>query len=146
MTISPETDDLETEGDLKAKESPVGPTLQPPVVTPSTPPPQLPHNDSITTSLEPVTTKKPLKCQLKCTVRLEILTKLDIIKHVHMHHEKDTLVETVETSKDTHYTRSSDKLKPTRTTRHPRSTTKDINYSILGIEDSDNVSPTPKHQ
>ena len=58
--------------------------------------------------------------------------------------KKVTSVETVETSKDKHYTRSSVMLKPNRKTQHPRSATKDVNYSKFRIEDNDNVSPTPE--
>ena len=52
-----------------------------------------------------------------CTVRLEILTEADIVKHVHVHKEikskmapPSELVETVETVEMTHFTRSRTKL------------------------------------
>ena len=149
MTITQKINNLEIKSDLKDNESPVRPSLPSPVVTPLAPPPQLPHNNSTTMPLEPVITQKTTQGPIEtraCTVRLEILTESDIIKHVHMHHKKDTLVETMETPKDTHYTRLSAKLKPNRTTCHPKTATKDVNYSSLGIEDSDHMSPTPKCQ
>ena len=81
-----------------------------------------------------------------CTVRLEILTESDIIKHVHVHRKTEKSVETVEMVKGTHYMRSSIKTKTHRTSHHLRSTTKDIDYSNLGTDDIETLSPTPKRQ
>ena len=81
-----------------------------------------------------------------CTVRLEILTESDIIKHVHLHRKEETPVETVETEHVKRYTRSSTRTKVARTSRHPRSATKDVDYSNLGTDDCESLSPTPKRQ
>ena len=151
VTGTLKTNDLETDSDSKDKEILANPSLPSPIAIPLTSPPgpQLPHKDPTTTPLEPTNTQINHQVPIKthsCTVRLEILTESDIIKHVHVHREKDPPVETVEMPVDTHYTRSSTKSKPNRITCHPRTATKAVNYSSQGTEDDGHLSPTPKHQ
>ena len=91
VTMSPKPNELKTAVDLNAKESPTELSLQPPAVAPLTPPLQLPQNNSNPEPLEPVKTEKTTKVSTEtraCTVRLEILTESDIVKHVHVHRIK----------------------------------------------------------
>ena len=87
-----------------------------------------------------------------CTVRLEILSEANIVKHVHVHRETEPhkktppTVETVETSQATHFTRSCAKPKPDRITRHPRTANQHIDYSNLETAEEDSQSPTSKCQ
>ena len=81
-----------------------------------------------------------------CRVRLEILTEADIIKHVHIHRRTEKNVETTNAETVAHYTRSSDKPKINKTSRHPRPATKDVNYSNLETDTSETLSPTPKRK
>ena len=86
-----------------------------------------------------------------CTVRIEILTEADIVKHVHVHreavpHAKVLMVETVETSETAHFTRSHAKPKPDRTTRHPRGANQNVDYTNLESADEDSQIPTSKHK
>ena len=82
---------------------------------------------------------KPVAPNMRlCTVRLEILTEADIVKHVHVHKETDSKtvvpvetdkpVETVETVETAHFTRSRAKTKSTWTNRLPRSVSNNIDY------------------
>ena len=88
-----------------------------------------------------------------CTVRLEILTEADIVKHVHVHKETESktappakpskLVGTVET---VHFTRSRTKTKSPRTNRLPRTASSNIAYVHLDEQSDSGNSPSPKRK
>ena len=150
-----EINEFETEGEIKDSASPANPSLPAPLAKPITLPPQLPQNKLLMEQPETVdeTKRSQVTVETKsCTVRLEILTEANIVKHIHVHQETaphtktPPTVETVETSKATHFTRSRAKPKPDRTTRHPRIANQHINYSNLETAEEDRQSPTPKRQ
>ena len=98
---------------------------------------------------KPVTTHTNIRM---CTVRLEILTEADIMKHVHVHKETESkmappakpsklvgTVETVETVEMVHFTRSRTKTKSPKTNRLPRSASSNIAY-VQQDEQSDSAS------
>ena len=122
-----------------------------PVETSAIPPSKIVANDSfdeiaptqIATSHKDVQTLPDTRA---CSVRLEILTEADIIKHVHIHQQMEKNVETTSAEKVAHYTRSSDKPKINKTSQHPRLATKDVNYRNLETDTSETLSPTPKRK
>ena len=87
-----------------------------------------------------------------CTVRLEILTEADIVKHVHVHKEIKSktappakpieLVGTVETAETIPFTRFRTKTKSPRTNRLPRTASSNIAY-VHQDEQSDSGSSPP---
>ena len=89
-----------------------------------------------------------------CTVRLEILTEADIVKHVHVHKEiksktappakPSELVGTVETVETTHFTRSRTKTKSPRTNRLPRTASSNIAYVHQDEQSDSGSSPSAK--
>ena len=84
-----------------------------------------------------------------CTVRLEILTESDIVKRVHIHHKTDasrTSVETVEMKTDRHEGTPNTRNTVTRSSRHPRSVNKDVDYSDMVSDDNKPLSPPHKKQ
>ena len=94
-----------------------------------------------------------------CTVQLEILTEVDIMKHVHVHKETELkmappakpseLVETmgiVETVETAHFTRSRIKTKSPRTTRLPRTASINIAYVHQDEQSDSGSSPLPKRK
>ena len=91
-----------------------------------------------------------------CTVRLEILTEADIIKHVHVHKETESKtvvsveasepVETVVTVETAHFTRSRAKTKSPRTNRLPRSVSNNIAYVHQDEQSYSDKSPSPKRK
>ena len=48
--------------------------------------------------------------------------------------------------KSKHNTRSSTRTKVSRSSRHPRSMTQNVDYSNIGSDDSESLSPAPKKQ
>ena len=88
-----------------------------------------------------------------CTVRLEILTEADIVKHVHVHKEiksktappakPSELVGTVETI---HCTRSRTKTKSPRTNRLPRTASSNIAYVHQDEQSDSGSSPSAKRK
>ena len=88
-----------------------------------------------------------------CTVRLEILTEADIVKHVHVHKEIESktappvkpkeLVGTVETVETVHLTRSHTKNKTPRTNRLPRIASKNVAYVHQDELSDSGSSPSP---
>ena len=91
-----------------------------------------------------------------CTVRLEILTEADIVKHVHVHQETKSKtaspvkasgpVETVETVEMAHFTRSHAKTKSSRTNRLPRSVSINIAYVHQDEQSDSDKSPSLKRK
>ena len=91
-----------------------------------------------------------------CTVRLEILTEADIVKHVHVHQETESKtaspvkaskpVETMETVEKAHFTRSHAKTKSPRTNRLPRSVSNNIAYVHQDEQSDSDKSPSPKRK
>ena len=91
-----------------------------------------------------------------CTVQLEILTEVDIVKHVHVHKEIKSkmappaklseLVGTVETVETTHFTRSRTKTKSPRTNRLPRTASMNIAYVHQDEESDSGSSPSAKRK
>ena len=91
-----------------------------------------------------------------CTVRLEILTEADIVKHVHIHKEiksktappakPSELVGTVETVEMTHFTRSRTKTKLPRTNRLPRTASSNIAYVHQDEQRDSGSSPSAKRK
>ena len=91
-----------------------------------------------------------------CTVQLEILTEVDIMKHVHVHRElkpktvpltkPGEAVETVETVETVHFTRSRTKTKLSRTNRLPRTASNNIAYVHLDDESDSGSSPSAKRK
>ena len=153
---SPSTTQLEiniTNNDCDLKEAKALTTLPLPSekVSFATPLLQKPTSSSTVTSapLTELTDKKDTQPQIEtraCTVRLEILTESDMIKHVHVHRNVEASVETVETERSKPNTRLSTRTKVPRSGRHPRSTTKNADYSNVGSDDSESLSPAPKKQ
>ena len=92
---------------------------------------------------------QPIIKTCACTVRLEILTESDIVKRVHIHRKTDasgTSVETVETKTGRHERTSSTRTIVTRSSRHPRSVNKDVDYSDIVSDDNKPLSPPRKKQ
>ena len=99
---------------------------------------------------KPVTTHTNIRI---CTVRLEILTEADIVKHVHVHKETESkmappakpskLVGTVET---VHFTRSRTKTKSPRTNRLPRTASSNIAFVHQDEQSDSGNSPSPKRK
>ena len=100
---------------------------------------------------------KPVAPNMRlCTVRLEILTEVDIVKHVHVHKETESKtvipveaskpVETVETAETAHFTRSRAKIKSPRTNRLPRSVSNNIAYVHQDEQSDSDKSPSPKRK
>ena len=94
-----------------------------------------------------------------CTVQLEILTEVDIVKHVHVHKEIKSktappakpselvgTVETVETVETTHFTRSRTKTKSPRTNRLPRTASSNIAYVHQDEQSDSGSSPSAKRK
>ena len=91
-----------------------------------------------------------------CTVRLEILTEADIMKHVHVHKEiklkmappakPSELVGTVETVEMVHFTRSCTKTKLPRTNRLPRTASNNIAYVHQDEQSDSRGSPSAKRK
>ena len=91
-----------------------------------------------------------------CTVRLEILTEADILKHVHVHKEIKSkmnppaklseLVGTVETVETTYFTRSCTKTKLPRTNRLPRTVSGNITYLHQDEQSDSGNSPSAKRK
>ena len=91
-----------------------------------------------------------------CTVRLEILMEVDIVKHVHVHKETESKtvipveasepVETVETVEMAHFTRSRAKTKSPQTNRLPRSVSNNIAYVHQEEQSDSDKSPSPKRK
>ena len=84
-----------------------------------------------------------------CTVRLEILTESDIVKHVNIHCKTDTVgtaVETVEMKTGIQEKISSTRTIVTRSSHHPRSVNKGATYSGFVPEDTKPLSPPCKKQ
>ena len=91
-----------------------------------------------------------------CTVHLEILTEVDIVKHVHVHKETKSktappakpseLVGTVETVETTHFTRSRTKTKLPRTNRLPRTASSNIAYVHQDKQSDSGSSPSAKRK
>ena len=137
VASNPERSEFETKGEIKDSAVLAHPSLPAPPTRPLTPPPQLPQNRSVSGQPETIdeTKRSPLTKETKwCTVRLEILTEADIVKHVHVHQETVPHAKappTVEASKATPFTRSRAKPKPGRTNRHPRSANQHVNYTNL---------------
>ena len=123
--------------------------LIPLTLKPATPPPQLPNNKPISelsdghpdqkNNLVTVRTKS-------CTVRLEILTESDIIKHIHVHQEvmPKNNMKTMVTVEMAHFTRLCVKPKPTQSSRSPQSVSQNVDYIDLNESDAGDQSPTPK--
>ena len=91
-----------------------------------------------------------------CTVRLEILTEVDIVKHVHVHKEFNSkmappakpseLVGTVETVEMVHFTRCHTKTKTPRTNRLPRTASSNIAYVHQDEQSDSGSSPSAKRK
>ena len=94
-----------------------------------------------------------------CTVRLEILTEADIMKHVHVHKEIKSktahptkpselvgTVGTVETVEMAHFTRSRTKTKSPRTNRLPRTVSSNIAYVHQDEQSDSGSSPSAKRK
>ena len=91
-----------------------------------------------------------------CTVRLEILTEADIIKHVHVHQETESKtaspvkaskpVETMEIVETVHFTRSRAKTKSPWTNSLPRSVSNNIAYVHQDEQSDSDKSPSPKRK
>ena len=88
-----------------------------------------------------------------CTVRLEILTEADIMKHVHVHKELKSKMapptkpsEAVETVETVHFTRSRTKTKPPRTSRLPRTASNNIAYVHQDEQSDSGGSPSAKRK
>ena len=91
-----------------------------------------------------------------CTVRLEILTEADIMKHVHVHKEiklktappakPSELVGTVETVEMVHFARSRTKTKSPRTNRLPRTASNNIAYVYQDEPSDSENSPLAKRK
>ena len=105
---------------------------------------------------KPVTTHTNIRM---CTVRLEILTEADIVKHVHVHKETESktappakpselvgTVGTVETVEMVHFTRSCTKAKSPRTKRLPRAASSNIAYVHQDEQSDSGSSPSPKRK
>ena len=102
---------------------------------------------------KPVTTNTNIRM---CTVRLEILTEVDIIKYVHVHKETESktappakpseLVGTVETVEMVHFTRSRTKTKSPRTNRLPRIASNNIAYVDQDEQSDSGSSPSLKRK
>ena len=106
------------------------------------------HSTATTESTKKIDSQPIIKT-CACTVRLEILTKSDIVKRVHIHHETDTSrtsVETVETKTDRHEGTPNTRNTVTRLSRHPRSVNKDVDYSDMVSDDNKPLSPPRKKQ
>ena len=83
-----EINEFETEGEIKDSASPANPSLPAPLAKPITLPPQLPQNKLLMEQPETVdeTKRSQVTVETKsCTVRLEILTEANIVKHIHVH-------------------------------------------------------------
>ena len=88
-----------------------------------------------------------------CTVRLEILTEADIVKHVHVHKELKSKTappnipsEVVGTVETVHFTRSRTKTKPPRTNRLPRTASNNIAYVHQDEQSNSGSSPSAKRK
>ena len=91
-----------------------------------------------------------------CTVQLEILTKADVMKHVHVHKELKSkmapptkpseVVGTVETVETVHFTRSRTKTKLPRTNRLPRTASNNIAYVHQDEQSDSGSSPSAKRK
>ena len=88
-----------------------------------------------------------------CTVQLEILTEVDIVKHVHVHRELKLKTvpptkpgETVETGETVHFTRSRTKTKLSRTNRLLRRASNNIAYVHQDDESDSGSSPSAKRK
>ena len=105
---------------------------------------------------KPVTTHTNIRM---CTVRLEILTEADIVKHVHVHNETESkmappakpselvgTVETVETVEMVHITKSRTKTKSPRTNRLPRTASSNIAYVHQDKQSDSGSGPSPKRK
>ena len=105
---------------------------------------------------KPVTTHTNIRM---CTVQLEILTEVYIMKHVHVHKETESktappakpselmgTVGTVETVEMVHFTRSRTKTKSPRTNWLPRTASSNIAYVHQDEQSDSGSSPSPKRK
>ena len=118
-----------------------------PLVTPSAHEPTS-RSTATTESTDKIDSQPIIKTRA-CTVQLEILTESDIVKQVHIHRKTDasgTSVETVETKTGRHEKTSSTRTIITRSSRHPRSVNKDVDYSDIVSDDNKPLSPPCKKQ
>ena len=106
------------------------------------------HSTATTESTKKIDSQPIIKTRA-CTVRLEILTKSDIVKRVHIHRKTDasrTSVETVETKTDRHEGTPNTRNTITRSSRQPRSVNKVVDYSDMVSDDNKSLSPPHKKQ
>ena len=88
VTSNSEINEFETEGEIKDSASPAYQSLPASLAKPMTLPPQLPQNKLLMEQPETVDETKRSQVTVEsklCTVRLEILTEADVVKHIHVH-------------------------------------------------------------